>query len=318
MTPCRTALVTGATGFVGEHLVRRLVGEGVTTYCLIRARSLTPLVQQRLEGARCLPLHSESPEGWASVLRGISAEVVFHLAASGVSPGAESPQATIESNVQMACRLLTAVAGWPLRNIVFAGSFAEYGDSAAPLTEDSPLLPSAPYGASKAAAWLCGRALALQLGLPLVNLRLFHVYGPGEADRRLIPYLHSRLSRHEPATLTGGVQVRDAVFVSDVVAAFWAAAYLPPAHVPTAFNVCTGAPVTIREIGGIVARQLGVPESLLRWGEIPYRPGEPMHAVGEGSRFEQATGWRPCVNLTDGIARTLASCDRQGALRLAG
>jgi CDP-glucose 4,6-dehydratase len=315
--PCRTALVTGATGFIGEHLVRRLVGEGVTTYCLVRAQSLTPQVRQRLAGAQCLPLDADTPEDWAAALRDVRAEAVFHLASAGVS-GAESPQTTIDTNVRMISGLLSAAAGWPLQNIVLAGSFSEYGDSPELLTEDSPLVPCTPYGASKAAAWLCGRALAQQLGLPLVHLRLFHVYGPGESERRLIPSLYSRLSNRQPAALTGGNQARDMVYVSDVVEAFLAAAALPPADNPAAYNVCTSEAVTIRQVGQLVARQLNVPEALLRWGELPYRLGEPMFAIGDNRRFQQATGWQPQVGLADGIDNTLTSCGWRASLRLTG
>jgi nucleoside-diphosphate-sugar epimerase len=85
-----------------------------------------------------------------------------------------------------------------------------------------------------------------------------------------------------------------------------------------AYNVCSGAAVRIREIGELVARQMLVPQSLLRWGSLPYRPGESMRAVGENSRFVQATGWQPRVGLNDGIARSLTSLAQAESVRLAG
>ena len=318
MLPFQSALVTGATGFIGQHLVRRLVSENVTTHCLVRAESLTPVARHRLAGADCRPLESDAPADWRHALQGIEAEVVFHLASTGVVPGSDSPVLLIETNVRLIARLLAAVQQWPLRNIVYTGSFSEYAPSDEVLTEDSPLLPATPYGASKVAAWTAGQSLAKQMGLPLINTRLFHVYGPGEASGRLIPYLYDRLSRGEPAELTAGQQVRDLMFIDDVIDALLAAASLPPASVPIAYNVCSGNPVTVRQICEVTAEQMQAPPSLLRWESLPYRTGEMMRAVGDNRRFVHATAWRPQVGLEEGVARSLASLGWQRQVKAAG
>jgi GDP-4-dehydro-6-deoxy-D-mannose reductase len=318
MLPFRSALVTGATGFIGQHLVRRLVAENVTTHCLVRAESLAAAARHRPKGAICHPLESDAPDDWQDALQGIEAEVVFHLASPGVVASSDSPELLIETNVRLIARLLTVVQGWPLRNIVHAGSFSEYAPSDAILTEDSPLVPATPYGASKVAAWAAGQTLAMQLGLPLVNVRLFHIYGPGEAKGRLIPYLYDRLARGELAQLTAGQQARDPIFIDDAIEALLAAACLPPAKSPIAYNVCSGQPVEVRQIGEVVADLMHAPPALLRWGDLPYRPGEMMRAVGDNHRFVQATGWQPRVGLVEGVARSLASLGLQRQVRAAG
>ena len=217
MTSIRAALVTGATGFIGQHLVRRLMAQNVKTYCLVRAGALSAAAPMRLMGAEILPLQGDAPANWRQALHGIEAEAVFHLASPGVVGGKDPPESLRETNVRLICQLLDAVRDWPLRSVIHAGSFSEYAASTGLLSEDSPLLPPTLYGASKVAAWQAGCAIALQHGLPLINLRLFHVYGPGEASSRLIPSLHQRLSLRQPAALTAGQQIRDAVFIDDVV-----------------------------------------------------------------------------------------------------
>jgi GDP-4-dehydro-6-deoxy-D-mannose reductase len=314
MLPFQSALVTGATGFIGQHLVHRLVAENVTTHCLVRFAPLEPAARRCLAGA-----HLHSLETSAAIdLNGVAADVVFHLASPGVVPGRNPAHTLVETNVRLIRELLTAVQHWPLRNIIHAGSFSEYAPSDEVLTEDCPLGPVTPYGASKVAAWSAGQELATQFHLPLINLRLFHVYGPGEAMLRLIPSLHEHLSRGEPAPLTAGEQVRDLVFIDDVIEALLAAALLPPAPTPTAFNVCSGQPVTVRQIGQAVADQMHAPRALLRWGELPYRSGEPMRAVGDNCRFARATAWQPRVGLKEGITRSLSALGEQGRLRMAG
>jgi GDP-4-dehydro-6-deoxy-D-mannose reductase len=318
MTAIHSALVTGATGFIGQHLVRRLVAQNVKTYCLVRAAALSAATHTRLSGATILPLHGDSPADWRQALNGIETDAVFHLASPGVVAGKDSPESLRETNVRLICQLLDVVRHWPLRSVIHAGSFSEYAVSTGLLSEDSPLLPSTLYGASKVAAWQAGRAIALQHGLTLINLRLFHVYGPGEASSRLIPSLHQHLALRQPAALTAGAQIRDAVFIDDVVDALLAAAALPQAREPAAFNICSGVPIAVRQIGELVARKLQAPPALLRWGELPYRPGDPMRAVGDNRRFLQATGWRPRISLDEGVARTLAHLAGPAPARLAG
>jgi nucleoside-diphosphate-sugar epimerase len=243
---------------------------------------------------------------------------VFHLASAGVQYGGDRPQQIIDVNVHLMTRLLMAVSDWPLRAFISAGSCSEYGPSEKPLSEESPLLPPTIYGASKAAAFLCGRSLAMQLGIPFLHLRLFGAYGAGEASQRLIPQLVTKLSRGRPVTLTGGEQVRDWLYVDDVVRAFGAASMLPSRSERGVYNVCSGLPMSVRQVGETVADQLGAPRELLRWGEIPYRSDEPMRIVGDNHRFIEATDWRPTTTLHEGVSEMIASyASELGSVRAA-
>jgi nucleoside-diphosphate-sugar epimerase len=112
--------------------------------------------------------------------------------------------------------------------------------------------------------------------------------------------------------------VRDLVFVADVIDALLAAAALPPVREPRVFNICSGVPVSVRQIGEQVTQQMNVPLSLLRWGELSYRPGEPMRAIGDNRRFFQATGWQPQMGLDEGIARSLTSLRDKSGVRMSG
>ncbi|EYF01926.1 NAD-dependent epimerase/dehydratase family protein [Chondromyces apiculatus] len=311
-TAIRTALVTGATGFIGAALCRKLSREGVRTVAVTRAltrasSATTPLAG--LPGVTLVETPSFEVDPLREALRGVEADVVFHLAAYGVHPDQRDSELMIEGNVDLVARLLLATEGWPLRRFLHAGTCSEYAPAAEPdrLTEAHPLAPQSLYGAAKVAASVYGAAFARKLGVPFVTLRLFGVYGPGEGPHRLIPYLVQSLARVELPSLTGGAQARDMTYIDDVADAFLAAARAPELAPYEAYNLCSGVPVRIRDIALTVAELLGRKEADLGLGRRPYRSDEPMWLVGDGDRFQRATGWRPGVSLDEGLRRATLS-----------
>jgi nucleoside-diphosphate-sugar epimerase len=315
MTSFRSALVTGATGFIGSALVSRLLKEQVEVTCLVRSKDrLKPSLAD--SGTRILEAPSFDVSALRAKLADVCSEVVFNLASFGVQQEDRDTDQLIDGNVGLLAHLLEATAHWPIRRFIHAGSCSEYGLPLAegtPISEDQPLRPTSIYGAAKAASGLFGGSLASHLEIPFLTLRLFGVYGPHEGPQRLVPYLLDRLERHQPVDLTPGEQVRDLLFEDDVIEAFLEAAGAEGLEFHEAYNVCSARPTRIRELGDIVARAMNRPHDLLHWGQRPYRPDEPMWLVGDNSRFLRVTAWRPRITLEEGIL-SLVSC-RTGCKR---
>lgn len=301
-----SALVTGASGFIGSALLRHLVREGFEVAYLVRPGSRPPSDPVVARSARRIEItHFEAAEV-ATALNGSPMGTVFHLAAYGVRPEDRDPLEMCKANIMATVALLSAVRDWPLRSFVCMGSCSEYSPAAPPtrIREDHPLTMTGLYGAAKAAGGLYGAAMARQLGIPFVALRLFGVYGPGEPAYRLTPYLIDRLMNNQRADLTPGEQVRDYLHVDDVVTALMMLASQGGQGGP--FNLCSGEPVTVRTMADTVRRTLGKPPTLLAFGARPYRPDEPMWIVGDNAAFCGATGWRPRITLDEGIERMIA------------
>jgi len=310
MTPLRSAVVTGGTGFIGSALVRRLVVAGARVLCLMRDKPRSDASLALLRGAEVVRLSSFHASEMEGCLREFSADVIFNLASYGARQEDRDPEALLEGNVGLVARLVSAAASAAPKRFIHAGSCSEYGASLANeifFTEAQPLRPESVYGGAKAAAEFYGNTLARWLGVAFVTLRLFGVFGVGEGPQRLIPYLINRLQVNEPVDLTPGEQVRDFLYVDDVVEAFIVAAQDNGLTPYTAYNVCSGKPVRIREIGTLVADVMQKPRSLLQWGKRPYRRDEAMWIVGDNRRFTHATAWRPRVSLPDGIRRMVVS-----------
>lgn len=304
----KTALVTGATGLIASALIPQLLEHQVHVVCVVRPgkRGLVNPAAETIE------VSSFETEALRKSLAGISADVVFHLASYGVQAPDRDREQLIEGNIRLTAHLLEAVQGWPLQKFLFAGSCSEYApaESQAPIRESHPLQPTSVYGAAKAAAELYGNALALQLQIPFVTLRLFNVFGPGEGPHRLIPFISDHLLRDQKAELTGGEQVRDFLYVEDVARALVAAA---SSHLRSheAYNVCSGRPAAVRELGESAADALGKPRELLEWGKRPYRNDESMWVVGDNAKFTEATRWQPHLDLRAGVAKMMAALRQQ-------
>lgn len=308
MNSFRSALVTGATGFLGSALVEHLLARGVETFCLVRSKR-DDRTRVLPSAASAIHVSSLTVSELKSKLAGIKADVVFNLASYGVQQADRDPAKLIEGNVGVLANLLEATAGWPLRRFIQVGSCSEYGfpdRENVPIAETQTARPTSLYGAAKAASVLFGTALASQLHIPFVTLRLFGVFGPHEAPDRVVPYLIRKLRKNEPVDLTPGEQVRDFLFEDDVMEAFVAAAESPALKEGEVYNVCSAQPTRVRDLGEAVADALGMPRQLLHWGERPYRADEPMWLVGDNRYFRAATSWQPRTSVQEGIRRMIA------------
>jgi nucleoside-diphosphate-sugar epimerase len=195
--------------------------------------------------------------------------------------------------------------------LVMAGTFSEYQRPAErrPLTEQSPLEMGKIYGASKAAGGIVASALAERLGVKLRLLRFFNVYGEGEAPHRLLPSLVAGLSRGKRVPLSVGTQVRDFIYVKDVVEACIKAGdgmMSSSRHSATTWNVCTGVGHSVRAFAALVAQVMGKPAELLGFGDLPMRADDEPYLVGDGARMFGDLGWRPKHDLEAGIRAAVA------------
>jgi len=296
------AVVTGATGFIGRHLVDGLVERGAQLAILVRPGAQLPDAWRgRVAAIACVDW---SEAGLRRVLAAQPFDAVYHLAAYGVKPTDRDPDAMQRINVALAPALVRLCRERGAR-MVMTGTFSEYRrpPDETPLTEISPLESEKVYGASKAAGGSLATALAEQLGVPLRLLRLFKVYGAGEAPHRLLPSLIANLPQGRRVPLSAGTQILDFIYIEDVVEACLRADAHMAAQSPSVatWNVCTGVGHSVRAFAAKVARALGAPARLLGFGDIPMRPDDEPWLVGSGERLRAALGWQPAFDLAAGV-----------------
>jgi nucleoside-diphosphate-sugar epimerase len=306
-------LVTGGTGFIGFALTQRLSAEGTHVVCPIRKGSGQ---KSRLAGLPYVTIVETdfSAKELDTLLHAHSPEVIFHLAAAGIRPDDRRPDTVVAGNVGLTTTLVGACEHHRLRRFVFAGSCSEYAPIAegSLIREDHPLLPTSLYGAAKASAYLCGRALSMSLTVPFVALRFFGVFGPGEGPERLIPHLYAHFSSGKTPELTPGGQARDLTYIDDIVDALLLGATHDQIEVYGAYNVCSGRPFYVRDIASLVARETGQTNADIGLGRRPYRTDESLWIVGDPLHFSEATGYIPRFSVEEGISRMIANLRHAG------
>ncbi|MCB0858212.1 MAG: SDR family NAD(P)-dependent oxidoreductase [Solirubrobacterales bacterium] len=315
-----SSLVTGGQGFIGGHLVRALLerGDEVTVLDLRGAPGRALDVHGLTEEVRLVEGDVADPAAVHRAVReaGSSSgpDSIFHLAAQTlVGPAAEDPVATFRANVEGTWTILEAARETGVGAVVVASSDKAYGPSESlPYRESDELRPAAPYEASKAAADVISRSYWPAFGVPVGVTRLANVYGGGDMNgSRLVPEtVNACLEGRSPQIRSDGSPQRDYLHVSDAAAAYLAieGAVLEGSGRGEALNAGTGEPHSVREVIELITAEVartGVePVEAEYLGEgVP--EGEIDRQFVDASRLTELTGWRPRVDLADGISEAV-------------
>ena len=305
----RNALVTGSSGFVGGHLVRRLAADGWS----VSGLSLTPPAaagEPSPDGVREHLGDIRDLEATRAIVAEAQPEVVFHLAAQASVPvSMRDPATDVLTNVLGSVHVAQAAAEAGARRIVFfsSGGALHGAPRSLPANEDTPIAPDAVYGASKIAAEHELGALCRHLGLELSVLRPGNIYGPGQdaaGESGVVAIFTSRMLAGEPLTIFGdGSQQRDYVYVDDVEAALLAAEREPATCV-----IGTGEGTTTQRIFDTLAALTGYRQPPVYAAE---RPGDHAAIYLDPSRAGELWGWAPRTALEEGMAQTVEWFRRQ-------
>ena len=311
----KTALVTGAEGFIGSHLVKFLSGEGWKVIGSYLNEGSTALL--KLAGVRFVRCDLRDGARVSQVLAEYQPTHIFHLGAQSLPTLSwENPVETFESNIMGSLHLFEAVREMKRRPvIVSACSSAEYGHvppAAIPVTEEQAFRPLHPYGISKVCLDLLAREYFLDYKIPAVNLRLFNTTGPGKTSDAPSDFVR-QLIRIKKGLQTPVIEVgnlkphRAFLDVSDTVRGFYLAAQ--KGKHGEAYNLCATKTHEIGELLRTAIRLSGVKAEIRPVPRL-MRPSDEKIIFGSTKKIREDTGWKPMRSLRQTLASMLEYWDR--------
>ena len=316
----RKTVVTGAAGFIGSHLVERLLERGADVTAFVRYNSSNSAgrLDDIDEAARRRLRVVSGDIGELETVRGLLAgqEVVFHLAALvGIPYSYVHPNEVVEVNTIGTLNVLTAAKDHALRKVVVTSTSEVYGSALrVPIDETHPKQPQSPYSASK----IAGDALALSFhaafGAPVAIVRPFNTYGPRQSDRAIIPTIISQAITRREITIGSLTPTRDFTYVTDTVEGMLLAAECDGC-VGQEVNLGAGHEISIGDLAERIRQMVGS-DVTVRQSDERVRPvkSEVARLLSSNAKMRALTGWQPKVGLDEGLRRTMDWVRQHAAL----
>jgi UDP-glucose 4-epimerase len=287
-----TVLVTGGAGFLGTHLVQRLLAEGCEVHATSRNDSVSSSDRLTFHRADLANLDAAR-----HLLQLVEPRVVFHLAGSvGAAPDQALVLDTYHSHVTSTLNLLTLADDLDVRRIVLTGSLLE------PLGMMAEVIPSSPYAAAKLTTTLYARMFHGLYGTPVVVVRPFMTFGPGQHPKKLLPYVINSFLEGVSPDLSSGEWRADWIYVSDVIDGMVSAMETPGAE-GADIDLGRGELTSTKEIVSAVHALMRSPAPL-QFGGAEDRPSAPERTA-DMSAPRELLSWAPRVSIEDGLRQTI-------------
>lgn len=294
--------ITGATSFIGAHLVQRFYCEGAIVCGLIspanklaRLKSLSRKIILRKGDLRDFNFVRD-------VTRSFRPELIFHLGSFGVQPGQTDIRRLAEINVLGTANLLCALQDSDFECFINTGTSAEYGPAATPMKESQKIEPATLYGATKAGATLLAHAFGKINHRNVITLRPFYVYGPQEEPTRFVSTVVRAALLNQELKITSLNEKRDFVYIEDVIEAFCLASKAG-VH-DRIFNVGTSREHTFHEVIRLIEAHTGK-RIRIKEGAFPERPWKSMCWASDIRSVRKDLGWKPKNTLAQGLKKTI-------------
>lgn len=309
----RSVAVTGAGGFIGSHLVERLLADGWRVRALVRYHSspgwgwLEGLRHSKPDNLEVFRGDIVDPAQMRDFVAGHGA--VLHLAALiSVAYSFRAPSSVFETNVMGTVNLAEAAREQGVRRFVLMSSSEVYGSALrVPIDEEHPLQAQSPYAASKIGAEKAVESFVRSFDLPAVTVRAFNTFGPRQSARAIVPTIITQALERETIALGSVHPVRDLNYVDDTVAGLIAAVEAGEEAVGEVVNLGRGEGVSVGELAERICGLLGRPARIEADPERVRPAGSEVdRLVCDNRRAKEVLGWTPRVELGEGLERTIA------------
>jgi len=309
----KKVLVTGADGFIGSHLVEKLLDEGYAVKAFVYYNSfnswgwLDTLPNEKLQDIEIFAGDVRDPNGVRTAMNDVS--IVFHLAALIAIPYSyHSPDSYVDTNIKGTLNILQAARDLAVDKVLVTSTSEVYGTAlSVPIDETHPRQGQSPYSATKIGADSMADAYFRSFNLPVVTVRPFNTYGPRQSARAVIPTIITQLLNGYREIKLGSLHpTRDLVFVKDTVSGF-AEIARHDALIGQEVNIATNTEISIGDLAHKIIDLMGV-EASIRSDDQRLRPekSEVERLLGSNQKITSTTAWRPQYSFDQGLQETIA------------
>lgn len=310
---CKTALVTGADGFIGSHLVEGLVAEGYKVRAFAYYNSfnswgwLDTLPQEILKEIEVFTGDIRDPNGVRTAMQNI--DEVFHLAALIAIPFSyHSPDSYVDTNIKGTLNVLQAARDLATKRVLITSTSEVYGTAQyVPIDEQHPFQGQSPYSATKIGADRLAESFYRSFAMPITIVRPFNTYGPRQSARAVIPTIITQLLAGKQEIQLGALTpTRDFNFVKDTARGFIEIAK-SERTIGEEINIATQEEISIGQLANEIVQQLN-PQAKIICEQERLRPekSEVNRLLGSNAKIKQLTNWAPQYTLAQGIAETIS------------
>jgi nucleoside-diphosphate-sugar epimerase len=300
----KRAMVTGASGFIGANLARRLLADGHEVHLLVSPNGEL----WRLKGLRgdtqTHPIDLSDADAVNRTVAAIQPDWIFHLAAHGAYSWQSDVRRMIATNLVGTINLVEAAMRGRFESLVNTGSSSEYGFKDHAPSEDEFVDPNSHYAITKLSATHYCRYIAQSRSMRIMTLRLYSVYGPWEDPNRLIPTLIVRGLHNELPRLVDPTVARDYVYIDDVLDAYILAAQHLGPELGSVLNVGSGIQTSVQQAVELACKELGISQQPM-WGSMPNRIWDSNVWLADTRKIKSVLGWSPRHSLRDGFRATV-------------
>ena len=296
-------LITGAKGFIGSNLLRRLIHKGYETNIIVRTKDNCWRIEDILNKTNIFFEDLNNFKLINKIINKLKPKTIFHLAAYGAYEYQNEIEKIKKVNLDATINLLKTCSKQGFKAFVNTGSNSEYGFKKKPMKETDFLAPNSYYAIFKAATTLFCHYESISKKLPIITVRPFHVYGPYEENTRLIPTLISKLLNNQSPTLVSSNIARDMIYIDDVVDFYLMIASKPSTN-GDIFNIGSGHQKTIKEvyfsISNIIKSNLKP-----KWNSMNNRSWDQTTWKADMSIVKKRFKWKPKNNLKQGLTKSI-------------
>lgn len=299
----KTFLVTGGYGFIGSHLVRRLLKLQAKVVILARKSSNPWRLKEVLKSIKLYEVDIRDKIKVQNIIKQIRPDYIFHLAAYGVNSTNTDYMNAIETNVVGTINIIQATKSIDCKKIINIGSSSEYGNKSESIQEDMALTPVDIYGSSKAAATILAHQIAADNNANLITLRPFGIFGEGEEPHKIFSYIILQVLQNRNVDLTLCNQLRDYCYIDNIIDACMLTIENNSIQ-NEIFNIGSGEIHPLKHYVELLFKHLQT-DKRPNYGALSYRTNERWISKPNINKIKSMLSWEPRINIEEGIIKTV-------------